>query len=74
MRKIETEYDLKMRKQELEQRIEKLESELLEGWNEQLSRQINVLNHHLRVCEERLNGEWYRDEYTDNIEEIPFKK
>lgn len=74
MRKIETKADLELRKQELEERIEQLESELLKGWNEKISREINILNHHLRVCEERLNGEWFRDEYTDNIEEIPFKK
>jgi hypothetical protein len=74
MRKIETQHDLTLRKQELEERIEQLNSELLKGWNEQISRQVNILSHRLRVCEERLNGEWFRDEYTDNIEQLPFKK
>lgn len=74
MRKIETKADLELRRQELEERIEELENELLKGWNEELSRQINILSHHLRVCEERLNDEWFRDEYSDDIEELAFKK
>lgn len=74
MRKIETKADLELRRQELEERIEKLETELIKDWSEELGRQINILSHHLRVCEERLNDEWSRDEYSDDIEELPFKK
>ncbi len=70
MRKIETKADLELRKQELEERIEELESELLKGWDEKLSRQINILNHHLRVCNERINDEWIREEYSEPIEEL----
>lgn len=73
MKKIETDADLKARKAEFEARIEKLESELIKGWDEELSREINILNHHLRVCEERINNEWFKDEYADNIEQLPFK-
>jgi hypothetical protein len=74
MKPIKTEHDLTVRKQELEERIASLESELMKGWNEELSRQLNILNHHLRVCEERLNGEWFKDDYSDDIEELPFRK
>ena len=74
MKPIKTEHDLTVRKQELEERIASLESELMKGWNEELSRQLNILNHHLRVCEERLNGEWFKDDYSDDIEELPFIK
>lgn len=74
MKKIKTRHDLTLRKQEMEKQIEQLESELLKGWNEQISRQINILKHHLRVCEERLNDKWFRDEYREDIEEIPLKK
>lgn len=63
MRKIETKADLKLQKKELEQRIEELENELLNSWNEELNRQINILKHHLRVCEQRLNNEWFSDDY-----------
>lgn len=74
MRKIESKYDLEIRKRELTERIEELENQLLKGWNEELSRDINILNHHLRVCEERLNDEWFRDEFSDDIEQVTFKK
>ena len=75
MRKIETKADLELRKQELEERIEKLENELeTHGWNEETNRELNILSHRLRVCNERLNDEWFRDEYCDDVEQLPFKQ
>ncbi len=74
MKRVETLNDLEQNKKELDQRIEKLEAELdAEGWNEEKNRELNILRHHLRVCEERISGEWFKDEYCDDIELLPFK-
>lgn len=75
MKKIKTKADLEVRKEELEERIEKLEAELIKGWTPEKCRDLNILRHHLVVCEQRLNGEWLpENENIPDVTEIPFKR
>jgi hypothetical protein len=63
----EYEYRLEKKLENYRERRDKLEAELEKKFDAGKHRELNIIKHHITVCEQRLNGFWIGDEtYTIN--------
>lgn len=46
---------------------DKLQAELNEKFSQEKHREINIIEHHMEVCEQRIAGVWDRDNVADDI-------
>lgn len=57
----ESNISLERRLEQLEGRRAQLEAELVNNYSEEKLREINILDHRIRVCRERITGQWKKD-------------
>lgn len=55
------------RRAELIARRNELQAELNRHFSQDKYREINIINHHIAVCDERIDGVWQREEQQESI-------
>lgn len=64
----ESKQGLQRRLSDYTRRRDKLQAELNEKFSQAKHREINIIEHHIEVCEQRIAGVWDRDTNAADIQ------
>jgi hypothetical protein len=65
---------LKKRRAELEERRDRLQAELEKDFSQAKHRKINIIEHHIAVCTERIDGVWWPENDVEDIQLVNIPK